>query len=447
MSLEKIINQFDSFNYYLDRKINNDIEEYRKGQFVINFKDENGCPIDDVQVSVKQKSHEFKFGCTLFFLDQFEDSEKNTAYRELFKDIFNYAVVPLYWDTLEPTKGKPRFDKDCEFVHRRPPLDSIMEYCNEHNIRTKGHCLIYNSFQPAWLSDSNRQIKIDIDRRLKALSDRYCYDFEDVDVINEMLTIYKNCYKGNGCRNLQITDELDHEEWCFDICRKYFPHSKLFWNEGLFESFGEHYRGHRSFYYMTLRHFLEHGVKIEGIGMQYHAYTSKENAYEKLKEVCNPLRVLDVMDCYSKFDLPIHISEVSIPSYSNEPEDEELQAELTKRLYRLWFSSKKCESIVWWNFADQTAFGDENRFHAGLIRRNCSLKSSYKVLDELINKEWHTSFDTAVNGTLRFSGFYGDYEVTAVHNGKKVTKDIRLFKENTGYNNKFCDFRSVDVVL
>ena len=63
------------------------------------------------------------------------------------------------------------------------------------------------------------------------------------------------------------------------------------------------------------------------------------------------------------------------------------------------------------------------------------------------NKEWNTSFETSANDTLRFSGFYGNYEISATHNGKKVTKDLRLFKENTGFNNKLCDFRSIDVII
>jgi hypothetical protein len=47
-------------------------------------------------------------------------------YRERFSELFNYAVAPLYWDTLEPEEGKPRFDeKTSPNIDRRPPLDNI----------------------------------------------------------------------------------------------------------------------------------------------------------------------------------------------------------------------------------------------------------------------------------------------------------------------------------
>ena len=81
---------------------------------------------------------------------------------------------------------------------------------------------------------------------------------------------------------------------------------------------------------------------------------------------------MEIFRLYSEFGLPIHISEVSVPSYSNESADEEVQAELTRRMYRLWFSQEAVESIVWWNMADGMAYGDENRFHAGLMRNDMS---------------------------------------------------------------------------
>ena len=445
--LEKIIKNFDNFDYYLKGKIERDIEENRKGQFVINFKDENGEPVSDVRVKIRQKKHEFKFGCSSFYLDQYEDEERRRLYRERFKQLFNYAVVPFYWDTLEPEEGKPRFDKDSPFVSRRPPIDTIMEFCRENGIRAKGHCLVYNSFQPSWISDDNEALKRQITKRIKEIGERYGDEIFDFDVINEMITIYKNAYPGNGMRNMQISDEADHEKWAFETCRRYLPNANLYWNEGVFESFGKDYKGFRSFYYLMIEKMLREGVRIDGIGMQYHAYASNESAEEKLREVCNPLRMIDVLERYGDFRLPIHISEVSIPSYSNETGDEELQAELTERLYKLWFSSKYCESIVWWNLCDNTAYKTENVFHSGLLRNDCSEKGAYRVLDRLINKEWNTDLETTVSGQLRFSGFYGDYEIEAEREGRKVVKTISLRRDNTGYDNKLCDFRAKDLII
>ena len=296
---ERIKNVLDSikkFDSYTEDKIKRDIEENRKGQFVLKLTDEKG-ELFCGRVRVKQLSHQFKFGCSLFHLDQFPDEERRSLYKEHFKKVFNYAVVPLYWDTLEPTRGEPRFSADSVNVYRRPPIDTIVDFCEENGIGMKGHCLVYNSFQPDWIPDDNRSLRILVDERIRRISERYGNKIEDFDVINEMQSIYKNCYKGNGCRNLQITDDADHEKWCFELAKKHFPHSRIFWNEGIDQSFGSYYVGHRSFYYMTLEKMLSCGVPIQGIGMQYHAYLPDET-------VCNPLRIIDVLDRYGDFRLP-----------------------------------------------------------------------------------------------------------------------------------------------
>jgi len=445
--LENIIRKFDSYDYYLSGKIARDIEENRKGQFVLRFKNKNGEQIDGVHVKIWQKKHEFKFGCSAFYLDQYENEEQRILYREKFKGIFNYAVVPLYWDSLEPEKGKPRFSKDSSFISRRPPIDTIMEYCKENGIRTKGHCLVYNSFQPSWISDNNEILKRQVAVRIEKIAERYRDSIFDFDVINEMTGIYKNAYPGNGERNMQITDEADHEKWAFELCRRYLPEANLYWNEGINQSFGRDYKGFRSFYYLMIEKMIREGVKINGLGMQYHAYAEKESACEKLSEVCNPLRIIDVLERYGDFKLPIHISEVSIPSYSNEAVDEELQAELTERLFKLWFSSRYCDAVVWWNLCDNTAYKTENIYHSGLLRYDCTEKPVYKVLNNLINKEWNTTFEENVSGPLRFSGFYGEYNIEAEYQGKKSVTTVNLTRDNTGYDNRLCDFRLKEIIL
>lgn len=439
--LESILNTFEKFDYYTENKCQRDIEQNRMGNFVIKLMNADGTTIKNAIIKVRQKTHSFKFGATLFYLDQFPDEIRRKAFREKFLNLFNYAVAPLYWDTLEPVEGKPRFDENSEFISRRPPLDAIVKFCNENNLRLKGHCLAYNSFQPDWISDNNRTLKIQFDRRVKAIAERYEDSFEEMDVINEMISIYKNCYKGNGMRNLQLTDNKSYEKDSFEIAKRFFPHTKLFWNEGTEQTFGADYKGYRSFYYMTLEKCLRDGIPVEGIGMQYHLH------YKGKSDSANPLRLLDVFDCYSDFKLPIHVSEVSIPSYGCSQYELKLQAEITKRLYKLWFGRKYCESIVWWNIADGTAYRGENETHSGIIDNNCNDKPVYAELDKLINNEWRTEFEKIIDGELRFSGFFGEYEITVQSENKRISTTIELTKDNTGFDNNLCDFRSKTVII
>jgi GH35 family endo-1,4-beta-xylanase len=431
MDQKYLLEHFDKLSEFVEPMIDAEIERNRKGLFCIKVLDKSGAPVKGARVRARLKKHEFKFGCAAFLLDQFPDERRNSLYRELFADTFNYAVVPLYWDTLEPEEGHPRFDKNSKNVYRRPALDLIKEYCKENGIGMKGHCLMYNSFNPKWMPRDFRSLKMAVEKRSREISERYGEDFVDLDVINEMYTVYRNAHGEYGMRDLPICDDKDHEKWCFDIAKKYFPYSRLFWNEGCYESFGDkQYTGDKSVYYLMLKRWIAAGAPIEGIGMQYHAFHDNE---DQQRAIFNPYRAMDIFKLYSEFGLPIHISEVSIPSYSNEKQDEQVQAELLYRMYRLWFSQERIESIVWWNMVDGTAYGDENRFFAGLLRNDMTKKPAFEALHSLIHKEWQTDVEltTDENGRAYFKGFYGDYEI-ALGNEAEVR---RFYKENTGYYN------------
>ncbi len=453
-TLIALIEEFDKRSEYIEAKIDRGIEENRKGLFNLRLVDSEGKSISCDKVHINQVSHEFKFGAPLFVIDQLDSEEKNTRYKEMFKKVFNYCVIPTYHKDVEPEPGRYRFDKDSEFIWRRPPMDTVVEFCRENNIRMKSHCLAYNSFNPAWFQEmSHREVNINMEEYMAAISERYKKDFEDMDVINEMFTIYKNGYLGNGCRDLDITDEKDHVAKMFQWAKRYFPHTKLFWNEGCFETLGSgNYKGPRSTYYMMVREQLEQRVPIEGIGIQYHLYATvgtTDGEINKYRGVVNPLRLMDALECYGDFKLPISISEMSVPCYFNEPECEELQAELTKRLFRLFFSQKYVDSIVWWNMCDKMAYEGESKFLTGLLREDLSPKPVFEMLDELINRTWHTELEASQGEkqNMEFVGFYGDYEVTFEHEGKAYRKVVKLHKENTGYNNRYIAPREVKVVV
>ena len=60
-----------------EARINEGIERNRKGYFKVTVTDGEGKPVE-ATVKVKQKSHEFRFGCNMFMLDEIPDSkEKN----------------------------------------------------------------------------------------------------------------------------------------------------------------------------------------------------------------------------------------------------------------------------------------------------------------------------------------------------------------------------------
>lgn len=152
----------------------------------------------------------------------------------------------------------------------------------------------------------------------------------------------------------------------------------------------------------------------------------------------NPKTLFAVMDTYEKLGRPLQITEITIPAYTADAEDEEIQAELIEQLYSIWFSHKAVEAIIYWNLPDgYAAFapqGDmtvgENIYRGGLLRFDLSKKPAYEMIHHLFNERWITDtvIETDGNGLAQFKGFYGDYEITV--GDKKYNISLKNGAEN-----------------
>ena len=230
-------------------------------------------------------------------------------------------------------------------------------------------------------------------------------------------------------------DEPDYVEWCFKTAEKYFPANELCINEWTGLPWGDHCRATDKYYAYIEANLLK-GARIDAIGMQFHMFFPREKEYAETQPFYDPQNLYRHMDLYANFGKPLQITEVTIPAYSYDPADEEMQAEILKRLYSIWFSYKNTEQIVYWNLADgYAAFapqGDmtvgENYYHGGLLRFDLSPKPAYFALRDLIQKEWHTETETFTNenGKIDFRGFYGKYDVVIEHDGKAMQKELNL---------------------
>jgi GH35 family endo-1,4-beta-xylanase len=188
---------------------------------------------------------------------------------------------------------------------------------------------------------------------------------------------------------------------------------------------------------MQLKELLQKGLPIDEIGLQYHIFVKAEDLTDPLvhSKFLNATNMVEILDIYNKFNLPMHISEITIPSYCVDYSvNEEVQAELTKALYETWFATENMKSIVWWNLVDgygaYAPLGSsegENYYGGGLLRFDMSEKPAYKVIDKLINEDWNTSFVKSISSNeLSFRGFYGDYEITIEDENGKETKNVKL---------------------
>ena len=434
----KILDLFDEQSEYVEEKVSHGIETHRKGDGKVHIIDKNGSPVAGAKIKLSQKSHEFRFGANIFMLDELETPEKNEIYKKCFADVFNMATLPFYWDALEPERGKPRYEKDCPKVYRRPAPDLCIEFCKEHGIEPREHALAYDHFFPTWLYDAEiDEIKRELERRYSEIAERYADKIPTIEVTNEM----KHA-KGRT----KFYDDPDFVEWCFRLAEKYFPNNQLGINESRRFAWCDNCRTSDTYYAYTEAAILK-GARIDAIGMQYHLFNKLEEEYAKTRQMLNPRLLYAHMDMYSRLGKPLQITEITIPSYSWDPDDEELQAEMLEKLYSVWFSHPNVEQIIYWNLVDGYAHlwdpdpekirasqGNmslgENYYYGGLLRFDMSPKPAYLKLKELLQEKWHTEAEAVTDseGRTEFRGFFGKYDVEI--NGVKTAAEIDLSKKS-----------------
>lgn len=414
----------------IDSRIAEGIEQNRKGNCRICLKDEAGNVFSSQKVKINQVSHAFKHGANIFMLDEIDNEEYNLEYRRFFKEFFNLATVPFYWDTLEPEEGKPRFAADSKKIYRRPAPDLCMQYCEENGIESKLHCLVYDKFNPEWVKGlSLDEVKEKYEKRVQEISERYAGRMYEFEVINEIFC----APQWNESKKTPISYYEDVLEWAFELARKYFSEETLVINEGnpLPDLAKE---GQENPYYQRIKRGLENGATIDKIGLQHHLFTGvkaqTDEEYEaSVKSQGNldlgdPMIMFKALDTIAELGLPLELTEVTVPTFGDTEEDEQLQADMLKLWYSVWFSHPAVTAIVYWNTLDGYAFIDntwnENNCRGGLWHHDLTPKKAALMLKSLFQDEWHTELEltTDEDGFIEFRGFYGDY--TAEVNGETI---------------------------
>jgi len=105
-------------------------------------------------------------------------------------------------------------------------------------------------------------------------------------------------------------------------------------------------------------------------------------------------------------------------------EAEEIQAEIAKIFYKVFFSHPAVEVITYWNFYRAWQSG------SGFLRDDLSIKPMFDELKRLIHEEWKTSvhLETNISGTVAFDGFAGKYEVSVESGAMSETFIIEVKK-------------------
>lgn len=388
-------------NSAVEERIARGIEQHRKGDAVLEVVDAAGKAVPGAKLEVRQTGHEFLFGCNAFVLGQLPTPEANRQYEEAFVKLFNFATVPLYWEGTEPERGELRYAEGGRDIWRRPPADRYLPWAERCGITLKGHPLLWHAYNPAWLPKDAGELRGLYQKRFREIAERYGGKIGIFDVVNESLV----CRKDYPL----FSEDRDYVRWAFGEAAPLFPESAtLMINEVTSFNFPA---AEKNAYLAQVKALLAQGARIRGIGLQYHFFRREKLDAYLTGDGCDPGKLLDLYEEFSRIGLPLYITEITIPSAG--PDGEALQAEVVRDHYRLWFSAPAMAGATWWNLGDGTAVKGENEAMGGLTDGSLQPKAAYRALDQLINQEWKTrvSCETDSEGRVSFRGFYGPYQI------------------------------------
>ncbi|MVZ60679.1 glycosyltransferase [Sphingobacterium humi] len=410
------------WNEQVQEQIDDRIEKFRKVDASIRFSDIK----KNSTVKVEQLKHDFIFGSNIFLFDQYKTDSQNTAYKNLFLNLFNAATIPFYWKTLEPEKGKPRFTKDSAPIYRRPATDPVVEFCEANNIDMNGHTIIYGMrrwAQPTWMPEDRKIMEQEFEQHIKTLAQRYQGRIQRWDIVNESID--------QANRGL-MPDDYTYK--CYQWAKAYFPPSVLFnMNDCDLSWSAQQLRR----YVEIIRNLKDRQAKVDVTGIQSHIFNPQgAKAIAEGAPNLTPDLISSKLSILDSAELPIHISEVTISAPDASAQGAAIQAQIARNLYRLWFSHPSIMGITWWNAVDGGAAEGEPSL-SGILDENLAQKPVYHVLRHLIHQEWSTQIQQKINAdsSLAFRGFKGTYKISWTDKkGKKQEKQVTLGNQANAIN-------------
>lgn len=394
----KIDTLFRSVSDTVRDRISDGIEQNRKRNMILQFRDPAGNPLSIHVLELELEQHAFLFGCGAFPFGELS-GEARSIWETLCPELFSLLVTPIVWGEYEPEKEKYRYAADSPHRFRRPPVDQVLTFAREHGMQVKGHALMTHLSVPCYFPKEKEAARVLTREHYRDLARRYDGAIAFFDGVNEPLS-----HPATRERAGAFFRDADYEEWNFRAIKAAFHQSRIFANENFHPDV---FHGKNSPFYLLLNRLLEQGVGIDGIGLYYHLNNTLEELTENFDGFLNPASILERLDCYAAFEKPIHLSELSIPVIGG---DEGLQERIAYELIRTFFSHPSLTATVWWNVISGMVQEGEEELDPGLLRQDMTERPACRILRQLLKSEWHTRLALRDCGkSAAFRGFCGTY--------------------------------------
>jgi len=238
--------------------------------------------------------------------------------------------------------------------------DEVVRFAHAHGMKVRGHCLVWDHSNPRWLEDgqfTSVQLAKMMQEHISTVMKHYAGQVFAWDVVNEALNedgTFKDSIWYNKPGIGMAGKGSAYVEQAFRWAHEADPKALLFYNENGGEGSGKK----SDAIYAMVKVFKEHGVPIDGVGLQTHI---KRLDYDTEAVRANIARL-------TALGLQVHITEldVSLPVDGRgvaQAEDLERQAAVYRGVVHACVQNPGCTAIQTWGFTDKWSWIGSHSHH------------------------------------------------------------------------------------
>jgi endo-1,4-beta-xylanase len=263
------------------------------------------------------------------------------AYSETLAREFN-MVEPedaMKWPALRPSQSTFDFHDG----------DEIVRFAEAHGMKVRGHCLVWDHDNPDWLSQNHftpSELSNLLKQHITTVMQHYAGHVFAWDVVNEALD-ERGGFKDSLWYNrpgIAVAGNSDYVEQAFRWAHEADPHALLFYNEGEAQSLNRKSDAISN----LMKHFKEHAVPIDGIGLQMHISQPD----------FDPTAVGKNIKRLTELGLQVHITELDVSVQVDlggraKAADLQKQADIYGGVVAACLQNPGCTAIQTWGFTDK----------------------------------------------------------------------------------------------
>ena len=324
-------------------------------------------------------------------------------------------------EVLQPSQGSFSFGS----------ADNLVSFAQKNNMVVRGHCLVWHSQQPTWLSSDGKkndkgwtreQALAIMKNHITKVMQHYKGKVREWDVVNECLDDDQTTVRTNpGSYDLrrqsvwQLAIGDDYIDSAFVYARQADPGAELYLNDYGVELQGK--AKSAAFYNLAMR-LKSDGIPIDGVGLQCHFSVGDVDS----------LKLDDTIRRFGEAGLKCIITELDMGIPSTSAQNLEEQARCYRVVTDIVLNHANCPSMVVWGIKDNDSWRSASNpllYTSGLEKKPAwyAVRSAlrHRTLNETdIRPVLHTGTKDEVMYNLAGQKVTAGYKGIAIVNGRKV---------------------------